>query len=625
MILNLDGGGWIPSDDGVWQLGKPASGPYRAYEGNFCIGTNLNGAYPKGTIASVDSPPIALPRLNSENEKLYLNFYSWHSYDWKDFGSVWIRIVDQPWRQLDILFYNESELWTSVRIDITEYAGKPVIFQFVHVAHGTSNPESGWYVDLIQLLQGVIVQNDQQEFIPWKQVAVNGPEPCRESAMAFDSTLNEVVVFGGFDGINRFGTTWSWNGQSWLKHDIPGPSVRSGATMAYDSTRDVVVLFGGTSGKMLSDTWEFDGDKWTQISPSQNPPARSNASMVYDQANQQMILFGGSNGLNTFGDTWAFDGSDWTQLSNDGPSPRSESGLVYDTQGRVILFGGGDIGNFFNDTWIWTDNEWVNLDTTNSPSARKCAYGLVFDSKRNMTYLFGGVDDTSTLGDTWEFDGITWKKIGKDGPLERTGFSMAYDSNRDKVVLFGGANPYISIEAIGDTWEYQPGDTLTPNWIITLDNEEDYTRIPGGFLGYSPGSTEIGTIPEVEGYSDGRGLIITAAPNQVETILCPTFDVSDYKVLIRVTIQATAPGAEVALAALDGSMDGSIGTNIPANSEILLDGYHQMTLSYEPTSGSVVPVIQLANLNNTEPVTIYVDNIEIIMLPHETFRSFYDK
>ncbi|HPO10252.1 MAG TPA: hypothetical protein PLZ55_16380 [bacterium] len=70
-------------------------------------------------------------------------------------------------------------------------------------------------------------------------------------------------------------------------------------------------------------------------------------------------------------------------------------------------------------------------------------------------------------------------------------------------------------------------------------------------------------------------------------------------------------------AALDGSMDGSTATNIPANSGIFADGYHRMVLLYEPPGESIVPVVQVANLPGTENVLIYLDNLEVYLLPKE--------
>jgi len=72
--------------------------------------------------------------------------------------------------------------------------------------------------------------------------------------------------------------------------------------MAYDSGRGRTVLFGGTGAG--ADTWEWDGENWTQMADL-GPPARSDAAMAYDTHRNQTALFGGSNGM---ADTWGWMG-----------------------------------------------------------------------------------------------------------------------------------------------------------------------------------------------------------------------------------------------------------------------------------------------------------------------------
>ena len=56
------------------------------------------------------------------------------------------------------------------------------------------------------------------------------------------------------------------------------PSGRYNHAMAYDRARAKVVLFGGLGGG--SDTWELDGDQWTQMAPNTSPPARDQHAMA---------------------------------------------------------------------------------------------------------------------------------------------------------------------------------------------------------------------------------------------------------------------------------------------------------------------------------------------------------
>ncbi|WP_425273152.1 hypothetical protein [Paraburkholderia steynii] len=55
------------------------------------------------------------------------------------------------------------------------------------------------------------------------------------------------------------------------------------------------------------------------------------------------------------------------------------------------------------------------------------------------------------MGDTWSWDGRFWTQRQNIGPQTRSGHAMAFDSNRKKMVLFGGIGP--TKESLSDTWE----------------------------------------------------------------------------------------------------------------------------------------------------------------------------
>jgi hypothetical protein len=77
-------------------------------------------------------------------------------------------------------------------------------------------------------------------------------------------------------------------------HGRPGP--RELHALAYDPGRDRVVLFGGTAtpvGIGLADTWEWDGNAWSQKVPPTSPPARIGHAMAYDLAGGRVVMFGG--------------------------------------------------------------------------------------------------------------------------------------------------------------------------------------------------------------------------------------------------------------------------------------------------------------------------------------------
>jgi len=48
-----------------------------------------------------------------------------------------------------------------------------------------------------------------------------------------------------------------------------------------------------------------------------------------------------------------------------------------------------------------------------------------------------------------------------------------------------------------------------------------------------------------------------------------------------------------------------------------------MVLVYDPPGNTFAPVFQVANTGNLLPVTVYLDNIEIFLLPKDQYRRFY--
>src|SRR5262249_54741256 len=66
------------------------------------------------------------------------------------------------------------------------------------------------------------------------------------------------------------------------------------------------------------------------------------------------------------------------------------------------------------------------------------AHALAYDSDRHRVILFGGADESKVCGDMWEWAGNRWTQVSQAGPGPRTFPAMAYDSRRKKVVLFGG-------------------------------------------------------------------------------------------------------------------------------------------------------------------------------------------
>ena len=312
--------------------------------------------------------------------------------------------------------------------------------------------------------------------------------------MAYDAGRARVVLFGGTATTSPYGglnDTWEWDGATgaWTQRlpngDLGSPPARYDAAMAYDSTRGKVVLWGGYGGAGTNDTWEWDGNAgtWTHVTAATGPLSDGEKRMAYDPLRQKMVLWGGSS-WTTGQKVWEYDATatvpswaDRTPLAGALPCGVEDTGLAYDVaRARTVLFGGvGSCGanTYTNQVWDWTGNvfaapgTWTNRTASGAsvPSGRK-DHAMAYDANRRKVVLYGGATDGGVAGssftplsDTWEMDPDTgnWTEVlVTSAPGARTYSAMAYDATRKTVILFGGTKftPPSSSNFDAETWEW---------------------------------------------------------------------------------------------------------------------------------------------------------------------------
>lgn len=262
----------------------------------------------------------------------------------------------------------------------------------------------------------------------------------------YDSVRNRIVLFGGMGATVRLNDTWEWDGYEWiLISTVTSPPIREAHSMVFDTLRSRVVMFGGLdTGGARSDTWIYDGTDWTSLSPGTSPPGREDSAIGYDTDRDRIVLFGGLASGSPLADTWEFDGSTWEQVfPATSPSARTSTMSAYDDfRKRLIIFGGQDVVPVeLAETWEFDGNDWAQVLPTTSPTARTRGTGVYNPTDRRFI-IFGGTQATpsTNLDDTWEFDGATWTDLTITSlkPSARDGSSIAYDVNREAIVLHGG-------------------------------------------------------------------------------------------------------------------------------------------------------------------------------------------
>lgn len=360
------------------------------------------------------------------------------------------------------------------------------------------------------------------------------------ASMAFNEFTGKAVLFGGFAatiGVNA--ETWEWDGTTWTKKTpAHSPPARYLAGFAYDANRKVLVLHGGNnpSSVTLSDTWEYDGTDWTDKSSGSLGTVADGFRLVYDRAAKKILRVGGNNIQADALEVKVWDGSTWKTDTTPTLTVFPSNGAAYDTKRGVVLAlsstalssstsGGGAWttkssttapavtnyapygtyapglgGAFFapptsTEGWVWDGSYWTKktISTTISGSgiiryvydpgsvrvlaveyltdtavwawsgagwtkqsgllgASKAQASATYDSQRNRVVLFGG---QTNGGELWEWDSVGgWaKKTTATAPIARRYPVMGYDPTRHITVMAGGSS-------VGntDTWEYDGTD-----------------------------------------------------------------------------------------------------------------------------------------------------------------------
>lgn len=281
---------------------------------------------------------------------------------------------------------------------------------------------------------------------------------------------------------------------------ITVPPVRAHHALVYHEGDGRVLLTGGStpvnggrSFLFYNDVWAFAGKGWRLLGKS--GPEQSGQRLAYDSKRKRILSFGGFSGKANGSLLQLKDGA-WRPLQGLPERPTAEGGWIYDrARDRFVLFGGGGTapGTVHGDTWEYDGASWRKMATPDSPSPRQ-AFAMVFDEKRGRTLLFGGMTaDGQALGDTWAYEAGKWIELPGDGPAPRHSAGMAYDSKRRQMILFGGMSGRTQLQ---DTWGWngkgwaklaETGPPARSMGQLAYDRRRDRTVLFGGRNGFPNG------------------------------------------------------------------------------------------------------------------------------------------
>ena len=195
---------------------------------------------------------------------------------------------------------------------------------------------------------------------------------------------------------------------------------------------------------------------WTRRE-SGDPGGRLEHAAGYDPQSGGVVMFGGSLADDA---TWIWRGRDWERSSAPHPSLRFGAATAADTtRRRIVLFGGSYTssgGGDLADLWEWDGRRWRFLAPSGPAPSRTGYAAAAFDSRRERFVMFGGVSSSivveQLIATTWEWDGVRWlDRSTAQGPSARRGAAMTYDPVRGVVVMFGGAT---AVKNLDELWEW---------------------------------------------------------------------------------------------------------------------------------------------------------------------------
>jgi hypothetical protein len=145
------------------------------------------------------------------------------------------------------------------------------------------------------------------------------------------------------------------------------------------------------------------------------------------------------------------------------PTARAGHSLVYEEQLRLVLLLNGyqpPLPPENGEVWGWDGKTWGQLPGS-GPTARTLS-AAAYDSQRKRVVIYGGIGNagySDLRGDTWEWDGTTWFAMNDTSAGTRDHHSMVYDKARGKVVMYGGLasgrdTPVETWKWATDTWEW---------------------------------------------------------------------------------------------------------------------------------------------------------------------------
>jgi hypothetical protein len=232
-----------------------------------------------------------------------------------------------------------------------------------------------------------------------------------------------------------------------------------------------VVVFAGQRGTdFFDDLWAFDpeAERWKKLPGRGAVPKRRYGSCMVVGPDGRLWISHGFTFAGRFDDTRAYNlkTERWASIAPQAgrPGERCLHDCFTSLAGELVLYGGQDDGNFaLGDLWVMGRERTWERQPDPRPKPRRL-YAVT--EAGAYAYVFGGAGaDNANLGDLWRVDretlGFTRVRVGGGAPAPRYAGTLITDSQRGRLLLFGGQGKI----AKADVWELV--DRSTPEEVGT--------------------------------------------------------------------------------------------------------------------------------------------------------------
>jgi hypothetical protein len=288
-----------------------------------------------------------------------------------------------------------------------------------------------------------------------------------EAALTYDPVTQQALYFevtptGGLQWI------WAYSSGLWTNDTPSGGPTTQGlrfVSAAYDPALGSVVVVGNPPAGNTQ-TWEYRGGVWSELSPPTEPEGIEAAGLTYDATNSSLLLLtttfiGGSD--HTL--TWSLQGENWSQVSTSGAPPPLSGTMAFDnstTSHRVVLFV-SDFSPRRNETWTYDNGSWTNVTGVSGPEPPAAAAQATYDPSSGSVVLLSSESSPGNVSDsTWDYSNGTWSFVATPSAPRSVAGGLTFDGRDGFPLLVLPGSSLTTGQPSTEVWKFDRTAIGTP-------------------------------------------------------------------------------------------------------------------------------------------------------------------